>query len=96
MYDFINKNLVILFFRQVNKKQNFGLKLNVLYSTPSCYLKAVNDEGIIYDTKFDDFFPYANNSKAIWTGFYTSRPSLKLYERKANNFLQVCICKSYY
>ncbi|XP_075215383.1 lysosomal alpha-mannosidase-like [Lycorma delicatula] len=73
---------------QINRKQDFGLKVNVLYSTPSCYLKTVQEQKTAYETKSDDFFPYASDKTAYWTGFYTSKPSLKLYERKANNFLQ--------
>ncbi|PSN38670.1 Lysosomal alpha-mannosidase [Blattella germanica] len=63
--------------------------VHVLYSTPSCYLKALNVEGKMYETKQDDFFPYASERGRYWTGFYTSRPALKYYERLSNNFLQV-------
>ncbi|KAJ4433199.1 hypothetical protein ANN_15456 [Periplaneta americana] len=63
--------------------------LNVIYSTPSCYLKAVNDEGLTYTTKEDDFFPYASDPNSYWTGYFTSRPTVKRFERLGNNFLQV-------
>ncbi|KAJ4433197.1 hypothetical protein ANN_15454, partial [Periplaneta americana] len=63
--------------------------LNVFYSTPSCYLKAVNDAGLTYTTKQDDFFPYASDSHSYWTGYFTSRPTSKFFERMGNNFLQV-------
>jgi len=63
--------------------------LNVFYSTPSCYVKAVNDAGQTWTTKQDDFFPYASDPHSYWTGFYTSRPTLKRFERLGNNFLQV-------
>ena len=65
--------------------------VNVIYSTPSCYLKAVNDAGLTYTTKFDDFFPYASDENSYWTGYFTSRPTSKYYERLGNNFLQVNI-----
>jgi hypothetical protein len=42
-----------------------------------------------WTSKTDDFFPYANIPFAYWTGYYTSRPALKRYERYANNILQV-------
>ena len=61
----------------------------MLYSTPSCYLKALNDENLEWSTKQDDFFPYSSDPHAFWTGYYTSRPTLKYFERKGNNFLQV-------
>ncbi len=42
-----------------------------------------------WTSKTDDFFPYANAPFQYWTGYYTSRPALKRYERYANNILQV-------
>ncbi|KAJ9579723.1 hypothetical protein L9F63_004649, partial [Diploptera punctata] len=63
--------------------------INVFYSTPSCYIKAVNDMGYTYSKKKDDFFPYASDANSFWTGYYTSRPTSKYFERLANNFLQV-------
>ncbi|XP_069699536.1 lysosomal alpha-mannosidase-like [Periplaneta americana] len=63
--------------------------VHALYSTPSCYLKAVNEAGHCYTTKEDDFFPYSSNKGTWWTGYYTSRPTLKYFERLSNNFLQV-------
>ncbi|XP_060520801.1 lysosomal alpha-mannosidase-like [Cylas formicarius] len=68
-------------------------KYNLMYSTPSCYVNAVHDEtngAIKSKLKTDDFFPYASNSRSYWTGYFTSRPSLKRFERLGNNFLQVC------
>ncbi|XP_066593863.1 lysosomal alpha-mannosidase isoform X1 [Prorops nasuta] len=65
-------------------------KVNVFYSTPSCYLKALNDKKLAWPTKNDDFFPYASDPHAFWTGYFTSRPSLKFFERQGNNFLQIC------
>ena len=73
----------------MNKKNG---TINAIYSTPSCYVKAVNDVGQTYTTKQDDFFPYASSSSVYWTGYYTSRPAIKFYERFANNFLQVGAC----
>ena len=71
--------------------------VNVIYSTPACYLKAVNDAGLTYTTKQDDFFPYAIDAHSYWTGFYTSRPSIKYLERLGNHLQQasvfMCILK---
>lgn len=39
--------------------------------------------------KTDDFFPYADGPHQFWTGYFTSRPALKRYERLSSNFLQV-------
>ena len=65
-------------------------KINVLYSTPSCYIKALNDDALSYTTKKDDFLPYASDPHAYWTGYFTSRPALKDMVRKGNNLLQIC------
>lgn len=75
--------------RHVNARQENGSKVNVFYSTPSCYLKALHDAGLTWPTKSDDFFPYASGNHSYWTGYFTSRPTLKGYVRKTNNFLQV-------
>ncbi|KAK9693086.1 Glycosyl hydrolases family 38 C-terminal beta sandwich domain [Popillia japonica] len=74
--------------------QYFENKLiNVFYSTPSCYVKAVNEnatpKGVAFPLKTDDFFPYASDPHTYWTGYYTSRPTSKRFERQANNILQV-------
>jgi len=66
----------------------FG-NVNVLYSTPSCYLYALNQANITWPAKSDDFFPYANHPHGYWTGYFTSRPAVKYYERHTNNILQV-------
>ena len=38
--------------------------------------------------KDDDFFPYASGEHSYWTGYFTSRPTLKYMERQHNNLLQ--------
>ncbi|XP_037825869.1 lysosomal alpha-mannosidase isoform X2 [Lucilia sericata] len=76
--------------KYANARQVNGSDINLLYSTPSCYLKSLHDAGITWPTKDDDFFPYASDPHAYWTGYFTSRPTLKRYERVGNNFLQVC------
>lgn len=78
-------------FEQFEPKYN-RKTINLFYSTPSCYLKAVNDESteneLAFPTKDDDFFPYATDYHAYWTGYYTSRPTSKRFERQGNNLLQ--------
>ncbi|XP_053673280.1 lysosomal alpha-mannosidase-like [Anopheles nili] len=76
--------------KYTNARQAEGSKINVLYSTPSCYLKAVHDANIEWPTKSDDYFPYETDYHSFWTGYYTSRPTQKRYEREGNHFLQVC------
>jgi lysosomal alpha-mannosidase len=53
-------------------------------------MKAVHDaKDSTWPTKEDDFFPYSNDEHSYWTGYFTSRPTLKYMERMGNNFLQV-------
>ena len=63
--------------------------MNVFYSTPSCYLYALNKANQTWISKTDDFFPYASHPHGYWTGYFTSRPAVKGYERYSNNILQV-------
>lgn len=67
--------------------------IKLFYSTPSCYAKSVNAEalasGLTFSEKTDDFFPLGNDHHTYWTGYYTSRPTSKRFERQGNNVLQV-------
>ncbi|XP_078285445.1 lysosomal alpha-mannosidase [Rhinoraja longicauda] len=76
--------------KYVNAAQTSGSDVNVFYSTPSCYLHELNKANLSWSVKTDDFLPYADGPHQFWTGFYTSRPALKFYERMSNNFLQIC------
>ncbi|XP_049836992.1 lysosomal alpha-mannosidase-like isoform X2 [Schistocerca gregaria] len=84
------KNMDKLIWYVNERQQQKGSMINVLYSTPSCYLKAVNEANVTWPLKYDDFFPYGSDYHSYWTGFYTSRPNLKYFERLGNNYLQVC------
>ncbi|XP_045508968.1 lysosomal alpha-mannosidase-like isoform X1 [Colias croceus] len=66
-----------------------GLNIKLFYSTPDCYLKAVKDANPTLPIKQDDFFPYASDPTAYWTGYFTSRPTTKYFERLGNRYLQV-------
>lgn len=79
----------LVFYREGNKQQSNESAINIFYSTPSCYLKAVHDEKLSYSVKDDDFFPYASDPHSYWTGYFTSRPTIKFYERMGNNYMQV-------
>uniref|UniRef100_A0A8C3W8Z6 Alpha-mannosidase n=1 Tax=Catagonus wagneri TaxID=51154 RepID=A0A8C3W8Z6_9CETA len=77
--------------QQVNAQQKVnGSRVNVLYSTPACYLWELNKANLTWSVKNDDFFPYADGPHMFWTGYFSSRPALKRYERLSYNFLQVC------
>ena len=64
-------------------------KLKIFYSTPSLYIKDLHSSQISWPLKFGDFFPYASEINVYWTGYFTSKPTLKYFERLSNNFLQV-------
>ncbi|CAG0884875.1 unnamed protein product [Cyprideis torosa] len=64
--------------------------VNVFYSTPSCYLKSVNEGSPDLRMKVDDFFPYASDPHAFWTGYFSSRPTFKRMIRDGEVVLQAC------
>ena len=66
-----------------------GSDVNIFYSTPSCYVYALNHANRTWTTKTDDFFPVSLAIHGILSGYFTSRPALKRYERTSNNILQV-------
>ena len=43
-------------------------RIKLMYSSPSRYLKAVNEADLSWTVKSDDFFPYADGPHAFWTG----------------------------
>lgn len=63
-------------------------KVNLLYSTPSCYLKSLYEANTTWSVKHDDFFPYASDPHSYWTGYFTSRPAFKYLDRYTNNLFQ--------
>ncbi|XP_022666923.1 lysosomal alpha-mannosidase-like isoform X2 [Varroa destructor] len=74
--------------RSINGKgyQIKGLPVRLVYSTPSCYLAVIQDQKMV--NKTDDFFPYASDPHAYWTGYFTSRPAFKYLDRFSNNWFQ--------
>ncbi|CAK5048380.1 unnamed protein product [Meloidogyne enterolobii] len=72
-----------------NKKKNIT-NVNIFYSTPTCYIKALEQTTKPNFPKRDgDFFPYADQLDRYWTGYFTSKPSLKGLTRKSSSLLQV-------
>ena len=68
------------------------------YSTPSHYTVAKHAATLKaaakWEVRSDDVFPLGDNGHAYWSGYFTSRPSLKRQVRFASNFLgaQYCAC----
>ncbi|XP_072776084.1 lysosomal alpha-mannosidase isoform X3 [Taeniopygia guttata] len=73
-----------------NARQANGSRVHALYSTPSCYLWELHRANLTWPLKTDDFFPYSDGPHQFWTGFFSSRPAFKGYERLSSGFLQIC------
>ncbi|CAD8098565.1 unnamed protein product [Paramecium sonneborni] len=68
-------------------KQKYNMQ--IMYSTPTQYVQAINQLNLQYPTKVDDFMPYADRPNAYWTGYFTSRVSLKLLIKQLGRFAQI-------
>lgn len=53
------------------------------WSLLSEYFGAVSAENLPYSTFAGDFFPYADNEESYWTGYFTSKSSLKKLAKTA-------------
>ena len=56
--------------------------VNLFYSSPHCYIKAIKELKPKLEVRSHDYFP-------LWTGFYSSRPEVKYLDRYSNQLLQV-------
>ena len=59
-----------------------------MYSNLTYYTEQKLAEGLSWSVKTDDFFPYGSDDHAYWSGYFTSRPSLKKFARVSNALLQ--------
>ncbi|CAG2108469.1 unnamed protein product [Medioppia subpectinata] len=55
--------------------------VNLMYSSPNCYVKAVNNLNHTFDERNVDYLSY-------WVGYYANRLALKYQDRLTNNILQ--------
>ena len=62
--------------KYTNERQTKGTKVNLIYSTPSCYLKALHDSQKTYTSKTDDFSHMLLTH--MFTGLATSHPDRRL------------------
>ncbi|KAL3118861.1 hypothetical protein niasHT_008208 [Heterodera trifolii] len=91
-FHYTNSNM---WFTQLDKlidaanKQTLSNNITVFYSTPACYVKALNEAQPKLPTKSDDFFPYASADHSYWTGYFTSKPGIKGLIRASSAFLQL-------
>ncbi|CAG2178147.1 unnamed protein product, partial [Oppiella nova] len=56
-------------------------EVNMMYSTPNCYIKALNGLNRTFAERSVDYLSY-------WVGYYSNRPALKYQDRITNNILQ--------
>jgi hypothetical protein len=61
--------------------------IELIYSTPRIYIDALIAEELTWPTKYDDIFPYADDSESFWTGYFTSRANDKKYFRDGSHTL---------
>ena len=57
------------------------MKTLIIIKISRRFFQALQSNGLSYPVKEDDFFPYASGEHSYWTGYFTSRPSVKLQER---------------
>ena len=72
-----------------NVNAHAGDRLNVFYSSPGAYLDAKKaNPDMAWPLKTGDFFPYKWDEHQYWTGYYTSRPTLKRFIRRGGEYLR--------
>ncbi|VDK47310.1 unnamed protein product [Gongylonema pulchrum] len=73
----------------LRENTTLSAKINVFYSTPTCYIRALVESQPRLPQTSGDFFPYASGNHSYWTGFYTSRPTFKGFIRQSSALLQL-------
>lgn len=66
-----------------NSHSKIGATLR--YSTPSDYFDAVRANAQDWPTYSGDFIPYADELGAQWTGYFSTRPTLKARIRETSH-----------
>jgi hypothetical protein len=66
----------------------YGKDYNIefIYSTPGNFVDALRKEDVTWPTYDKDMFPYYCSTvyNSFWSGFYSSRPNLKLQIKQAS------------
>eukprot|EP00045_Choanoeca_perplexa_P017606 m.259200 g.259200 ORF g.259200 m.259200 type:complete len:1088 (-) comp17585_c0_seq4:4855-8118(-) len=61
--------------------------VNAFYSTPTIYTQYKRAANLTWEARYDDVMPLADNAHHYWSGYFTSRQSLKKYLRVLTNVL---------
>lgn len=90
--DFMYQNAHVMY-KNIEKLMNY-INANqgtynalLFYSTPSKYAEAIKAANPTLPTKSDDFMPYADGSHSYWSGYFTSRATLKGFVRYSSHIL---------
>ncbi|XP_068133236.1 epididymis-specific alpha-mannosidase [Hyperolius riggenbachi] len=80
---FKNMDLLVEY---INNSSDFGV--SVQYSTLGEYFSRMHKRNLTWDVRRnEDFLPYSSDAYQAWTGFYTSRNTLKGIARRASSLL---------
>eukprot|EP00054_Salpingoeca_dolichothecata_P027401 m.200955 g.200955 ORF g.200955 m.200955 type:complete len:155 (+) comp25953_c0_seq1:796-1260(+) len=60
----------------------------LMYSTPHTYITTINNLNLSWPVYEHDFYPCIFNEHYVRTGFYTSRPTEKGYDRYAQSLFR--------
>lgn len=72
----------------INKINAVRDDMELFWSDPVTYTEARAAEDLTWTQKTDDFFPYSDCQHCFWAGYFTSRPTLKGFERTSSQLLQ--------
>ncbi len=73
--------------KNLRTSRDVEIDRQLLDESQSVEISSSSFSTVEWSIKKDDFFPYSDCSNCFWTGYFTSRPSLKRFERVASSFL---------
>ncbi|XP_065303073.1 lysosomal alpha-mannosidase-like isoform X2 [Dermacentor albipictus] len=85
---FLRQDGVLAMANRMSAAQRKRRRVHVVHSTPACYVEALHSASREWPRFEGDLLPYTDRPGRTWTGFYTTRPNLKMMVRYANGFLQ--------
>ncbi|XP_077547807.1 lysosomal alpha-mannosidase-like [Haemaphysalis longicornis] len=85
---FRNQDRTILLANAPNASDGYQTPIHVFHSTPACYIEALHKAHRGWPRFSGELLPYTDTPGRTWSGYYSSRPNLKMMVRHANGFLQ--------